>query len=270
MIIIIYLFIDLFIYLDNYFHESFPQVFYEVMSPILKTIMNNNSSSSSQPPSAPSSSQSSQSSAPLSSSSSSSSSPSSSSSQSQSSSSSSSSSFIVRNHAIGNNPCFPYDACITTHLGDDVDILFWEQSMNCGREVLPLQVFTRTAAYHMKKRPTVIYLLSGGPTWTRSYCEQLYVNNSNSSDGSNNGGGSNAGNSGGSSSSSSSLNDGSRINQLRDLSDLEINLLQNDIRTNANLSHHGLLHQFRFLHDDNDDSYLAERFSNSAPMAQVS
>ena len=42
------------------------------------------------------------------------------------------------------------------------------------------------------------------------------------------------------------------------------------MRTNANLSHHGFLHQFRFLHDDNDDSYLAERFSNSAPMAQVS
>lgn len=24
--------------------------------------------------------------------------------------------FIVRNHALGNNPCYPYDACIKTHL----------------------------------------------------------------------------------------------------------------------------------------------------------
>ena len=201
------------------------------MAPIFETIMNKNSSSLSNP---------------------------------SSQSSSSSSSFIVRNHAIGNNPCFPYDACIITHLGDDVDILLWEQSMNCGREVLPLQVFTTIAAYHMKKQPTVIYLLSGGPTWTKSFCEQLYANSSSSSEGRDDGGSSSSG------SGSNSLRDSRRINQLRNLSDLEINLLQNDIRTNANLSHHGFLHQFRFLHDDNDDSYLAERFSNSAPMAQVS
>jgi len=200
------------------------------MAPIFETIMNKNSSSN------------------------------------PSSQSSSSSSFIVRNHAIGNNPCFPYDACITTHLGDDVDILLWEQSMNCGREVLPLQVFTTIAAYHMKKQPTVIYLLSGGPTWTKSFCEQLYANSSSSSEGRDDGGSSSRS----SGSGSNSFRDSRRINQLRNLSDLEINLLQNDMRTNANLSHHGFLHQFRFLHDDNDDSYIAERFSNSAPMAQVS
>jgi hypothetical protein len=33
----------------------------------------------------------------------------------------------VRNHALGNNPCYPYDACVETHLGDDLDILVWEQ-----------------------------------------------------------------------------------------------------------------------------------------------
>jgi hypothetical protein len=33
----------------------------------------------------------------------------------------------VRNHAMGNNPCYPYDACMGTHLGDDVDIITWEQ-----------------------------------------------------------------------------------------------------------------------------------------------
>ena len=34
---------------------------------------------------------------------------------------------VVRNHAIGNNPCYAYDACIATHIGDDLDILTWEQ-----------------------------------------------------------------------------------------------------------------------------------------------
>jgi hypothetical protein len=33
----------------------------------------------------------------------------------------------TRNHALGNNPCYAYDACIPTHLGDDLDILTWEQ-----------------------------------------------------------------------------------------------------------------------------------------------
>jgi hypothetical protein len=36
-------------------------------------------------------------------------------------------SFVVRNHALGNNPCYPYDACIATHVGQDLDILAWEQ-----------------------------------------------------------------------------------------------------------------------------------------------
>jgi hypothetical protein len=47
--------------------------------------------------------------------------------------------------AIGNNPCFPYDACIDTHLGNDLDILTWEQSMNCGRDSKPIDVFLRSA-----------------------------------------------------------------------------------------------------------------------------
>jgi hypothetical protein len=34
---------------------------------------------------------------------------------------------VTRNHALGNNPCYPYDACVSTHIGDDVDFLAWEQ-----------------------------------------------------------------------------------------------------------------------------------------------
>lgn len=28
---------------------------------------------------------------------------------------------------MGNNPCYPYDSCMSTHIGDDVDIITWEQ-----------------------------------------------------------------------------------------------------------------------------------------------
>jgi len=79
---------------------------------------------------------------------------------------------VVRNHALGNNPCFPYDACTATHLGDDLDVLTWEQSMNCGRQSLPLDTFSRTS-YTMTKKPTLVYISSGGPTWTRQDCANL-------------------------------------------------------------------------------------------------
>lgn len=78
--------------------------------------------------------------------------------------------FQVRNHALGNNPCYPYDACLSTHLGDDLDIVVWEQSMFCGRDARPIETFTRSAI-RMKKKPTIIYLLSGTPTWSKAYCE---------------------------------------------------------------------------------------------------
>ena len=35
--------------------------------------------------------------------------------------------FKVLNHALGNNPCYPYAACLETHFGNDLDILTWEQ-----------------------------------------------------------------------------------------------------------------------------------------------
>jgi hypothetical protein len=61
---------------DNYFNESFPQVFSDTLAPVFVSLG-----------------------VPL----------------------------HVRNHALGNNPCYPYDACVETHLGDDLDILVWEQ-----------------------------------------------------------------------------------------------------------------------------------------------
>ena len=71
---------------------------------------------------------------------------------------------VVRNHAFGNNPCCPYNDCLETHLGDDLDILAWEQSMNCGRDPRPVETFLRAAA-RMPKKPSVWFLTSGTPYW---------------------------------------------------------------------------------------------------------
>lgn len=38
----------------------------------------------------------------------------------------------VRNVAMGNNPCLPYDVCVRTFAGSDADIVVWEQSYNCA------------------------------------------------------------------------------------------------------------------------------------------
>ena len=62
---------------DNFFNESFPQVFYDAVAPVMRAMGVET--------------------------------------------------FQVRNHALGNNPCFPYDACVETHLGKDLDLLAWEQ-----------------------------------------------------------------------------------------------------------------------------------------------
>ncbi|KAJ1394154.1 hypothetical protein B484DRAFT_425375 [Ochromonadaceae sp. CCMP2298] len=67
----------------------------------------------------------------------------------------------VRNHALGNNPCFPYDACVKTHMGEDLDVLAWEQSMNCGRSSKPLDTFSR-AAHRMQKKVTIGERVGGG------------------------------------------------------------------------------------------------------------
>lgn len=75
----------------------------------------------------------------------------------------------VRNHAMGNNPCYPYDTCMSTHLGDDVDIITWEQSMNCGRNPKPVESFLRSVA-RMPKKPMVIFITSGTPYWKPAEC----------------------------------------------------------------------------------------------------
>lgn len=78
--------------------------------------------------------------------------------------------FLVRNQALGNNPCYPYDLCVKTHMGTDFDVLTWEESMNCGKNPIPLEIFTRSVL-NMSKSPTVVYIQSGTPIITPDLCQ---------------------------------------------------------------------------------------------------
>jgi hypothetical protein len=48
----------------------------------------------------------------------------------------------VRNVAQGNNPIVPYDLCVESLVGDDVDFVSWEQQLNCPNSVC-VEVFVR-------------------------------------------------------------------------------------------------------------------------------
>ena len=79
----------------------------------------------------------------------------------------------VPNRAMGNNPCMPYDICVPTFFGRNVDVLTWEQSMFCGHEPAPVEAFTRSA-FHMTdavRPPTIIFLSSGTPYWAPESCD---------------------------------------------------------------------------------------------------
>lgn len=84
----------------------------------------------------------------------------------------------VRNHAFGNNPCLPYAHCLETHLGADLDMLAWEQSLNCGHDPRPVEAFIRAAA-RMPHKPPVLFLASGTPYWPAAEC--TITSNSSSS-----------------------------------------------------------------------------------------
>lgn len=49
--------------------------------------------------------------------------------------------FESRNVALGNNPCVPYDVCVKVFVGEDADMVHWEQNYFCGGD--PLEYFIR-------------------------------------------------------------------------------------------------------------------------------
>lgn len=87
----------------------------------------------------------------------------------------------TRNMALGNNPCMPYDPCVSIFAGQDADIVHWEQSMNCHDEVMPEQ-FVRQATHKPPTRyegirhsdqfipPLIVFSESFTAHWPASKC----------------------------------------------------------------------------------------------------
>ncbi len=73
---------------------------------------------------------------------------------------------VVRNAAMGNNPCMPYNPCVRTFAGEGVDILHWEQEYNCGlpNTLHNLEQFIRQSSF-MDSQPVIVFSGSETTNW---------------------------------------------------------------------------------------------------------
>jgi hypothetical protein len=83
----------------------------------------------------------------------------------------------ARNVAQGNNPCFPYDACVNTFAGADSDIVQWEQSFNCFVDsnsdwCFLFENFIRQTHF-MPNKPIVVFAESPTPNWKEEECKNV-------------------------------------------------------------------------------------------------
>ena len=70
---------------------------------------------------------------------------------------------IVRNIAMGANPCFPYELCYEAQGGSDADFYGWEQSYNCGRDAELFELFGRWGGWS-RNRGLIYFSASGFTT----------------------------------------------------------------------------------------------------------
>ena len=78
--------------------------------------------------------------------------------------------------ALGNNPCFPYDACVKTFC-DNADIVHWEQSYFCGFNYdhsATLEQFIRQST-SMSSHPVVVFADSATDNWESKDCPKNIV-----------------------------------------------------------------------------------------------
>lgn len=78
----------------------------------------------------------------------------------------------VRNAAFGSNPCFPYDICPKVFCGDDIDLVHWEQSYNCGfgpDHNPTLEQFLRQSM-DLPSNPVIAFVDSITPNWQPKEC----------------------------------------------------------------------------------------------------
>eukprot|EP01035_Chromulina_nebulosa_P022823 gene22823-29557_t len=87
---------------------------------------------------------------------------------------------VIRNVAMANNPCIPYDLCVKTFTGHDADIIHWEQSYNCdttNSNVAPvLEQFLRQSIVNKKNHPVVVFSESDTPNWSKDQCVHKQAN----------------------------------------------------------------------------------------------
>lgn len=75
----------------------------------------------------------------------------------------------VRNVALGNNPCMPYDICVKFFCGFDADVVHWEQNYFCdGKPVM--EQFIRQAMT-IPTRPIVVFSDSNTGHWGADQCK---------------------------------------------------------------------------------------------------
>jgi len=74
---------------------------------------------------------------------------------------------VVRNIALGANPCIPYTYCYESMGGLDPDFLAWEQAYNCGHAPEVYETLARIA--HQTRQHTVTYYSASG-AWVPSDC----------------------------------------------------------------------------------------------------
>ena len=81
---------------------------------------------------------------------------------------------VSRNAALGNNPCVPYDICVTPFAGLDADVVHWEQSFNCGFEKKREDVFEHfiRESINLPNKPIVIFADSYQPNWREDKCSE--------------------------------------------------------------------------------------------------
>lgn len=79
--------------------------------------------------------------------------------------------FLSRNCALGNNPRFPYDACVGMLVGDDAGLIHWEQSYNCGfgDKSVFIEQFIRLSIL-LLSRPIVVLSGSSTANWHSRDC----------------------------------------------------------------------------------------------------
>lgn len=73
---------------------------------------------------------------------------------------------VIRNVAMGNNPCMPYDVCAKVFAGNDADIVHWEQTYNCGfgDSGKIIEQFIRQVST-IPGRPVIVFTDSATPNW---------------------------------------------------------------------------------------------------------